>query len=350
MVTRSKSAATSRSRGAAPAKKAAAPARKSAPAKKAAPAKAAPAPKTSDSRNISHTPKKPTVVAHDVMKALLTYKRAEAVFLELYAKYWEEYGEVLDGAAEHAEKFLSDIAPPNKQGRRDVKEGPARKALPAEPMVDEYFNRDEVEDMSIRELRDLAKDLATRGVIAETMVKKEILNQMEAAGLFREDGSASADEDDFDDEDEDVEDSRPDDEEDDDADSDPEDDDDDEGDGEEAYTLEDLKEMDLDELQDLAEQLGIPWKRKKQAELIELIMESAEDEDGEEEAEEEEEDDEEYEELELDEDQIRDMSVAELLALLGQLGVKVPVKAKKNKDALIDLVMENLEEEDEDEE
>jgi hypothetical protein len=338
------------------ARKAAAPARKTAPAKKTSAkpvaAKPTPAPAAKRERAVSKTPANPTVQAHDVLRARLTADRAIAAYEAIYATYWGEYGEVLDGAVAHSERVLSEMAPPLKNGRRATKEGPARKALAKSPKVaDEYFDLDEISSMSLVELRELAKELIERELITEPKIKSVIIQQMEDAGLFREDGSSEVDEDDEDD-DEDSEAGEAEEygDESGDEDDEPDDDDDDEDDEDEdgeAYTLAELKAMPLEELQDLAEENQIPWKGLKQAALIAALTAAG----GDDEDEDEEEDDEEagFEEMEMTEEEIKNMGVDELNSLLERMGVDVPVKIRKRKTALVDLVMENLDEDEDDE-
>lgn len=326
-------------RPAAAAKKAV-PARKAAPAAKPAPVKATPKPPVkaapAERKPISKAPAQQTYTAHDVLRAFANAFR-------MFNVYWEEYGEVLDGAALH----VGELAPPPKNGR-PFKDGPARKALAKKPPVaGEYFDLDEVQQMGAVAIRELAAGLAERGLITETKIKKTIIEQMEEAGLFRETGDSDADEvDELDDEEveDDDEEEFEDDEEDDEDDSDG---DDDEDDGEEAYTLADLKNMDIEELQGLAEQLGIRWKNLTKASLINKIMETAEGD--EEEPEDDEEEDDDAEELELDMDDIQNMSAAELVDILEKMQIAVPAKIKKNADALRDLLLENIDEDDEEE-
>jgi hypothetical protein len=325
----------------------AAPARKTTPAKKTAPAKkAAPAP----------TPAQvPPTQAHDVLRAEVAWVRAQqladiakAEHEAIRAAYWDQYDDVIEGAADHAKKIaeIASLAPDYKSGRQSLKEGPARKVRSRKPVIDEYFDREDTANLPLRELRELAADLVEKGAITEATKKAVILEQMEAAGLFREDGLSSSDEDDVLDDEEDEERDEEESDDDDDEYDDESDEDDDDGDGEEGYTLAELKAMSLKELQDIAENNGVSWKGLKQNALIEALQNAEPDDEDDEE-----EDEEDEEELELSEEDIEAMDISELIELLTRMGVtSIPAKAKKNHDALVALVLENLTEDDDEEE
>lgn len=358
MVTRtSKTTATRRS--AAPAAKKSAPAlakkappAKPAPTRKAAPAKAAPAPKKPAVKSVE------TVTAHDVLRARKAIEAATQEAYRLENLYWAQNTAALDEAKEHAEKAAAELTPPKKAGPKPA-DTPARRARAKDPVAGEFYDRDKVEGYSLRELRDLAEDLVDREIITERMKKSVILEQMEDAGLFREEGSASADEDDelSDDEDaqedeeaEDFEEEEDDDSSDEDDADDDEDDADDaedgDGDDEEGYTLEELKAMKLKDLQDLAEQNGVEWDDLSKSKLIDALVGVDEDED---EPEDDEDDEEEEGFVEVNPEDIPNMSVKELLELAGDIGLKIPTSKSKNKEYLIDKILEQVDDEDEDE-
>jgi len=416
MVIRSKKTATAtRTRTAPPAaKKRTAPApvaKKSVPAKKAVPAqRKAPAPapakkpapvaakKTATGaptkRPVGVKPgsgavgnPKTSVQAHDVLRAqkaaqllLVQYQDAEANARQLSEAYWGAYNGALDGAVEHAAKMAQEVEKevPKRTGRPATKEGPARKALAPEPNVaGEFYDIDVVKGYGIVQLRELANDLADRGIITERKIKGVIYDQMEEAGLFRQAGTSDSDADAEDDDEvgeegeEDFEEYEDDEAEAaDSADDESDDEDDDGGDDEDALTLDDLNNMDLAQLQEIAEEWGLSWKGLKQKEIIAKIVaasEGSEDSD-EEEPEDDEDETEEYEdesadeeddsdeeedeeeEMELSMDDIEAMGAEELTALLEQLEIRVPAKLKNNADGLRDLLLENLEAQDDEEE
>lgn len=315
----------------APARRTAAPARKAAPARPAtqskadqlAAARAAKAAKEAEAakaatKNVEpHPTKKAAVTANDVLRARHTYEF-------LYSQWLQQQGEEITAVLE----FVAPIMAPQ---RGVAKKSPLTRAKvePEERIVDEYYNRDDIETYSIKELRELAADLAENGIITETKVKSKILAEMEAAGLFREDGSADADEDGV--EEDDDADAEEDGEEDDDADE--SDDDDDDGITTENFTRAELKKMDLAELQDLAELNEFEWEGLDKDELIETILSASEGED--------EEEDEEGD-LEIDPDELPNMSVAELLDLCKQIGLKVPAASRNNQKKIITIITDFL--------
>lgn len=336
---------------AAPKTRAAAPAAKREASKPAVAAKkAAPAKRTPDQRNEQlaaaraartervaqakaaptkvHPARKEEVTAHDVLRAQHTYFTLYATWLK---QEGEELSEVLD--------FVAPIMDP-KVGTPKKSPLTRAKVEPEERVIDEYYDRDKIDKYSLKELRELAVDLAENGIITETKLKTKILAEMEAAGLFREEGSADADEDDVEDDlDEESEEVEEDD-------SDDEDSDDDDAE-DVVYSREDLKAMRLKELQELAEANEYDWKGLGKDELIDALL--ADDEDGEEESEEadEEEDDDDEEVVGIDPDELPNMGIAELLELCQQIELKVPASKKKNKNAIIQLIMDELEDEEE---
>jgi hypothetical protein len=235
----------------------------------------------------------------------------------------------------------------SKRGTPTPSPAAAAKVEPEDRVIDEFYDRDKIDALSIRELRALAADLAAHGVITETKVKNTILEQMEEAGLFREDGDADASSDDEDEEEGVDEDSEEDDEESDDEDDDSDEDESDDDDeyGEETYTREELKAMTLKELQELAEVNEMKWKGLDKDALIDAMLANEEEPEDEVPEDEDEEDDEDGEVLEIDPDELPNMDISELLELAGQLEVEVPRTKRKNKDAIVELILENLEEE-----
>lgn len=334
MVVRTKPAskvAPRATRTAAPAKKAA-PARKAAaPARKAA--ASAPAPRAAKAAPKAAAPRKASAKdvpsAHDVLRALRTYEK-------LRDTYFEAYSQEVDEAAD----FVAPVSSP-RRGRPEV-DGPARKVKVAakDQVNEEFYDRDKTEALPVPKLRELAVDLADRGVITEVKIKSVILEQMEDAGLFRDEGDVDSDAADEDEEfeDEDSEESE-DDESDDDED---ESDDDDEELDEEEYTRADLKKMDLKELQELAEINEIKWKGLNQKDLIDAML-GEDDEDDEEDGEEDEDDEEVFE---IDPSELPKLSLEDLLDICKQAGFKVPVAKRKDKKAVIELILANLDEDE----
>jgi len=371
-----------------PAKKAV-PAQRKAPVKASAPVKAAPpakrpAPAVTKSAPAPAVQKSVSVTAYDVLRADKAAEIALAHAKELREAFWASQDSALDGAVEHAAKMAeaAEKEVPKKAGRPAAKEGPARKALAAEPkVIDEYYDIDVVKGYGIVQLRELANDLADRGIITERKIKGVIYDQMEEAGLFRQAGTSDADAD-VEDDDEDGEEGEEDFEEYEDdeaeaadsADDDSDDEEDDGGDDEESLTEDDLNNMPLAELQDLAEKWGISWKNLKQKELVaKIVQEASEDEDSEDEEfedseddseeyedeatedesegdEDDEEEDDDSEELELSMEDIEAMNAEDLTDLLEKLDVRVPAKIRNNADALRSLLLEHLDEQDDDEE
>ena len=347
---------------AAPAPKPAArPAPKAAPAAKAAPAKA-PAPKA---------PAAPKVTAYDVARAwkAANIARAKAELIE--RDFWAQNEAELDAAVAHAEETLKETTPAPRTGRKP-NETPSSKVRAKNPVIGEFYDKDETEQLPLKDLRILATDLASRGIITATKMKKDILAQMEAAGLFRSAGDAGVDEDDPADDDEDVEadeeeldDDADEDEEDEESDDDDEDDEDDADDSDESddddesdeepdddedgYTVEQLKGMRLKEIQGIAEQAGVNWDGLSKSALIEALIAASEDEaEG---AEPEDEDEEEEGEVyEIDFSELPGMTLEELLSIADDAEIEIPKLKRKNKKAIIELIMAAAEDdEDEDE-
>lgn len=200
-----------------------------------------------------------------------------------------------------------------------IESGEIAVTVPEKPEAGTY-DRAELEEMGIKDLRDLAK---RHGI--DTIKKAEIIDALAA------------------DEDEDAEDDE--DETDEDVESDEDDEEaDDEGD---AYTREELEEMSLRDLRALAKDSGYDPAEVKaldQDELVDLLLDEGDDDedegeededdedyDDEDEADDEEEDDEEgdEEEIEIDEDALNAMDLAELKEVASDLEVKIPRNAKK---------------------
>lgn len=272
-----------------------------------------------------HPAKEGVPSGHDVVRAGLT-------FFALLEAYAEAYRDELDALA----PFIAPMGAA-KQGRPE-KDGPARKVKvePEDSAIGEVYDYEETRVLPLAELRELAADLAERGIIAERKVKATILKEMEEAGLFREEGDSSSGEgDEEDDDDEEGSEEAGESDEDEDEDSESEDDDDEE----EEYSRADLRKMTLDQVQELAKENKRPWKgMDKEALIVSLIPdEDEEDEDG--------------GELEIDPSELPSMGLDELLGLCEQAGWRVPNAKRKSKKAVIDLILENLgdDEEDEDE-
>lgn len=278
-----------------------------------------------------HPTRKDEISAYDVVRAWHTAFTLHSQFVQ---QQGEELAEVLD--------FVAPIMAAKIGG---PKKTPATRAKvdPEDRVIGEYYDRDDVEKYTLKELRELAADLVANGIISEKMKKTVILTQMEEAGLFREDGSADADEDDIEDDvDEDAEEGV----EDDDSES---DDDDDEDETEDVvYDRADLKAMTLKELQELAEANECDWKGMGKAALIDALLADDDEEEDSEEAEDEEEDD---DVVGIDPDDLPNMDLDELLDLCKQIDLKVPATKRKNKKSVIQMILDELgdEEEDDDE-
>lgn len=354
-------------RAAAPAKKA--PARPTgtrraaapAPAKKsAAPAKkaAAPAKRTATKPPVEAAEKKAPATkaklqAHDVLRAHLDMLKAQQTFQELHKAYWEEYGEVVDFVVDHS-KAVKELDAPKQQGPKR-KDGPVRHAMvdQDEAVIGEVFDREELEyEKSLPELRQLFKELLAKDErLTPTLKKLEILAQLEENGYFREEVASDSDEaDDEEEEDLGAEDESEDEsdveDEDDDGDGDEEDDDEEEG----FLTAEDLDEMSLAELREVAEENQVTTKGKKEAalraELKELL---SEDEDEEDDEDEEEDDDAEGDDGFLTVEDLESMDLEELLEVAKETGAKVPAATAKNVKKLRAWLAPYLEEDDEEE-
>lgn len=227
----------------------------------------------------------------------------------------------------------------------------AKKSAPVEEPEDDepdVPSADEAAKMSVVELRKLAVAL---GLEAQK-VKADILAELDE---LRDDDSD--DEEEFeDDEDEaadDVEDE-----------GDSDDEDDDEPGEDDPYTREELEELGLKELRNIAKEEGVKSTEYRGADkdkLIELILGLDEDDDeGDEDADDsddvEDSDDEEDEEEELDEAAIRKMPVSELLKLADEVGVTISRRiktmkdAKAKKEALVDAIMASAEDDEDDDE
>jgi hypothetical protein len=183
----------------------------------------------------------------------------------------------------------------------------------------EPLDREEVEGMGIKDLRELA------GQYLDDPPKKkaEILDALEEFYVGEDE----------DEDDEDLEE----------AEEDDEDEDEDEG-----YSREDLEDLDLKALRKIAKDNGASAsdvKGKDSDDLIDLILGEEAEED-----EEEEDEDEEDEEEVLDEDALKAMSESELKNLSKELEIKVPKKKSGEKPAqykkrLVAKILESGEEE-----
>lgn len=194
---------------------------------------------------------------------------------------------------------------------------------------EDVYDRADVEKMPIKELRALAVELG----LEEQKVKSGILDEMEANGLFA-DSEEEDDEEEFEDEDEADED-------DDEDESDEEDEDEEEDDEEEdeGFTREELEGMSLAQLRKLAKEEGhtaAEYRKLDQDALVDLL--AGDEEDGDE--------DEEEDEEEIDEDTLRAMDLPQLKKVAAELELKVPVAVGKNKNKLVNFILENAGEED----
>lgn len=206
------------------------------------------------------------------------------------------------------------------------------------------YSRDELEEMDIKTLRDLAKRHSL-----DTIKKAEIIDALASDEGEDEDEAEEDDEDEEYEEDEDA---------DDDEESDEDEEGDEEDDEEEGYTREELEDMTLRDLRALAREYydAADVKGLDQDALIDLLLgDDEEDEDADEaddededyeedESEDEGDEDEEEEdgEEELTEDDLRKMSLAELKEVAGDIGITIPKSVKK--DALVDLILESADE------
>lgn len=342
-----------------------------APAKKAVPAPAAkrpavkpPVAAAKPTAAVS-TPSKAAasdkVTGHDVARAALVLEKAQTEYNRTLAAYWAQNETELEAAVEHSKKTVESMSPPVREGRKPA-DTPSAKARAKTPVVDEFYDLEKTTAMGLRDLRELAAELAEKGLITELKVKKTILEQMEEAGLFRSEGSSGVDEDDAVDDDEDVSEDEEDEEEYEEDDSDSEDDDesdedsdDEDADDEDGFTLDDLKAMKLKELQNLAEQNSVDWDGLTKSELIAELWgeddeedeEDSSDEDAEDADDEEEEGEDEEETVEIDLADLPKYSADELYEIAKQIGAKIPVAKRKDKKFLIQKVTEVLTEDDE---
>lgn len=328
------------------AKKTAAPARKAAPAAPKAPAaKPAAARRPAATKAAAPVAKKQKYTGHDVARAVLTAMRALKTAMVVVQGYAEEYQEELGG------DLAEFLAPMGHGVKGTAADGPHRRARVAEEdrVIGELYNRDEVVSMKLVDLRELAADLVEQGVITEPKVKSVILEQMEEAGLFRGSDGSDSDEDAGDDEAGEYEDDG-------DAEEDEEDgDDSDDPELEDVpYTREELEAMSLNELRQLAKDNSLPYKGMDAEELVNSFIpgEEGEEEDEEEPEDEDEELDEEEEDAEEEEDddsvgidpeELPNMTVAQLLTICKQGGVAVPAAKRKDKKAIIAIILKAME-------
>lgn len=295
-----------------------------------------------------------TVTAHDLARAALTLERAKQTYDAVLAKYWEQYGEEVEDIKSRGREVLNELDGPGRVGR-PPKEAPITKGKKSDPIIGEVYDYEEVKAFPLVKLRELSRDLAAEGVIKETVKKTVILEEMDEAGLFRESDDeaadqrdAVADEDDAEALEEDVEEFEDEADDSDDEGADEDDDaEDDEDDGEDV-TADQLRRMNLKDLQDVAEENGIRWQKKKQDVLLKELLAAVgvtEDEEDEEESE-----DEDVEDDALTEEQVLAMSNQELRVIMKQLvaaGEDEPtLKVKKDTEALANWVLDHLEEDD----
>lgn len=187
---------------------------------------------------------------------------------------------------------VSDAEPVESEDEEEVEDDEDEEELEAP-------ERDEVESLGIKDLRELA---AKYGI--DEKKKADILAAFE--DLYDEDDEEDEDEEADEEEDEDEE--------------------------EEGYDRDSLEDLDLKELRKIAKSEGhdaSDYKGMDQDAIIDLILgEEDEDEDEEDEG-----DDEDEEAEELDEDDLIEMSHKDLLALCKELDIKVPAALKKDTKA-----------------
>lgn len=274
-----------------------------------------------------HPVRKDKISSHDVVRAWHTA-------LMLQFQYAVQEGEEIAEALEFVAPIMG-----GKKGPVEKSPLTRAKVAPEKRVIGEYYDKEIVEKYSIKDLRELAERLE----LDEQKYKTGILKELEAKGFFREDGDADADEDGVEDDvDEDIEEDEVDGDDEDSDDDDSEDDDDETE--ERVYDRDDLKGMTLKELQELAEANEVNFKGLGKAELIDTLLA---DEDEEEEDESDDEDEEgEDAPVEIDPDELPNMDLDELLELCEQIDVKVPASKKKNKKAVIQLILDELEDEE----
>lgn len=222
----------------------------------------------------------------------------------------------------YAFKNLLDLV--NAYGGGAAPEKSSSKKAAAEE-VTEVLDREEVENMGIKELRSLA---AEHGIDAKK--KADIFEAFESAGLF---GEAEAEDEDEDEDEDDDEDEAEDD----------EDEEEEDEEEEDEYDRDELEEMTLAEVRKIAKGQGIDTKGLDQDALIDAILGENEDE--------EDEDEEEADTEELDEDALRAMSLGDLKSLAKELEIKVKVPKsatsdKKKKEAYVEAILDSGEEVD----
>lgn len=351
-------------------------ARPAATAKKAAPARkaAAPAPKTTTRRAPAAKPaqaapkaavaKTPPVQAHDVARAQRDLMEAQARLEAITKAYFAEHGLIIQGAVDHV-AAIAELDGPVRQGATKH-DGPQQKALARDPQVGEYYDIDAVQKMTLTELRELARDLASRDVITETTKKTAILKEMEEAGLFRKDESASSDEDDL--EGDDTEDAPGDGEEEgdfDDDEDDESDEDDEDVEDDDTPTLEEIEDAKLSQLREWCEEYEIRTAKKSADDLREALIEKLELDEGDDEPEDDEEsgedeyDDEGDDGEEEEEDngggyltvaEAKKMTLEELQQTAKTSGEKVPAATFKDLKKLRAWIIEYIESAEDDEE
>jgi len=183
----------------------------------------------------------------------------------------------------------------------------------------EKLNEDDVRALGLKELRELAVELG----LDERVKKAGILDEMVAKGLFEES-----------DEDEDEED-------DDEADEDEGEDDtsDEDEDEEEEISREELEDMDLAELRKLAKSEGLnraDYIKADKDTIIDLLLGEEEEDDDEDD------EDEDGDTEELNEEEIRAMSLNEVKALAKELGVKIPAAIQRNRKKIADKILDEM--------
>jgi hypothetical protein len=315
-------------------------------------------------------PAEPTVTADQVLTAYTNY-------MDLYAAWVSQNGGTIPDIA---------AAPTAKDGRGGARQGAGRpkgrettltpkrqreaveKAEEKKPVLaKQKLDPDTVYNMSITELRALALKLNLR----EKKLKDRIIEELEEKNFLRGSRTKATDEtdgDEYDDDEEDYESGE--DEDDEGEESGEEGSAEDEAEDGDEITREELEEMDLKELQQLAKDNDIPakeWRGLDQEALVDLLMgdEGDEGEDGSDEGEADEEDDEDVEDsdgdededesdseededepLEISEEELNRMSAQELRDLCKELGIKIPIQVSRDVTKLRNLILDQAEDDE----
>ena len=238
---------------------------------------------------------------------------------------------VLNLMQQYSPDAVEETPAPRKTARKTATATSARKtaATPAKKTASRAaakstvekgsLDQDEVEGMSVKDLRALAVEAGLR----EQKLKSGILTELEKKGFYAEAEEGDEEE-------------------------------------EEGYTREGLAEETLVELKKIAKSEGhtaADYRGMDQESLIDLILGEEEDEeeededeeDADEEEEAEEDEDEEDGEIVIDPEELKTMPIGELKELAKQINVKIPSTKAKSKSAIIKLILDSAESEEEEE-